>query len=233
MNREERMRSPSPASRSLGEPVAAAALATLVLGPLVPAGPAAAQEEHAPEAGAPALTVELIPREDGGIHGVVRIYSLRGGGQAAKRGQDGEADGGGAEGQGGESDGAGAMHAHRFVVELRGLEAGRTHPVHLHHGSCAEGGPVVLPLESVAADGEGSGTSRTVLSPEEMMERMREMSDAGDGGNGGHGTLHPPFFVQAHRPDGTPAACGDLHLGGEPADDGPVTAVTTAERADA
>ena len=223
------MRSPSPEARSSVEPVAAAALGVLVLSTLLPSHPAAAQEETAPEAEAAALTVELIPREEDGVHGVVRIYSLRGEGHAGEAGPGGEADGGGEEG---DADGAGAMHAHRFVVELRGLEPGRSHPVHLHHGRCAEGGPVILPLESVAADEEGSGTSRTVLTPEEMMAEMREMTDAGDGGKGGHGTLHPPFFVQAHRPDGTPAACGDLHLGAGAVDDGPVTAVSTTERAD-
>lgn len=191
--------------------------AATVLAGLVVASAGAAQEEGETEAGAPSITVELLSREDSGVHGIVRIYSLPGGHAAEGEEQ-------------GSPEASGGLHPHRFVVELRGLEAGRSHPVFLHHGRCDEGGPALLPLESVEAGEDGSGASRTVLTAEEMMTRMREAMEGEGGEASPHGAMHPPFFIQARGPDGVPAACGNLYLEGG-GDDGAVVTLAAGGEA--
>lgn len=191
----------------------AGSAAPALLGLLCLAPAAGAQEVGPPAAGAPSLTVELLSLAGSGVHGVVRIYSLPGEGHGTGDGEGPDASGG--------------LHPHRFVVELRGLEPGRSHAVRLHHGRCEAGGPALLSLESVEGGEDGSGASRTVLTAEELMARMREAMDAGGDAPGAHGALHPPFFLQAHAPDGAPAACGNLYLGGGE-DGGAVVTVATA-----
>lgn len=75
-------------------------------------------------------------------------------------------------------------------VSLMGLESGNSYPAHVHEGSCQEGGGVAAGLTSVEAqDGEGSSETRIPAG---------ELSADGS------------YFVQAHLPDGTPAACGNV-----------------------
>lgn len=75
-------------------------------------------------------------------------------------------------------------------VSLTGLESGESYPAHVHEGSCQAGGGVAAGLTSVeAGDGEGSSQTRIPAG---------ELDADGD------------YFVQAHLPDGTPAACGNV-----------------------
>lgn len=75
-------------------------------------------------------------------------------------------------------------------VSLMGLESGNSYPAHVHEGSCQEGGGVAAGLTSVEA-GNGEGSSETRIPAGEL---------SADGS----------YFVQAHLPDGTPAACGNV-----------------------
>lgn len=76
-------------------------------------------------------------------------------------------------------------------LEVLGLEAGTEYPAHLHQGSCAEGGEVVAELDSPTVASVGLGSSLTHLSAD-VMQPDRS------------------YFVQVHRPDGTPVACADV-----------------------
>lgn len=78
----------------------------------------------------------------------------------------------------------------RVRVRLTGLTSGNSYPAHIHRGTCQKGGGVAAGLTAVKA-GDGSGTSRTRI-PASKLE------------------MGASYFVQAHLPDGTPAACGDL-----------------------
>lgn len=83
-------------------------------------------------------------------------------------------------------------------LSLSGVKEGASYPAHIHQGSCTEGGPVAAPLTSVTGEAGGSGTSESVVSKSSLKDTAS-------------------YFVQAHLPDGTPAACGDIpsHDGGE------------------
>lgn len=76
-------------------------------------------------------------------------------------------------------------------LEVLGLKGDTEYPVHLHRGGCEGGGEVVAELNSPTVASVGLGSSLTSLSPD-AMERDRS------------------YFVQLHRPDGTPAACADV-----------------------
>lgn len=89
------------------------------------------------------------------------------------------------------------------TVRLNGLTSGNSYPAHIHQGTCQEGGGVAAGLTSVKA-ADGSGTSETRIPAGELS------TDAS-------------YFVQAHLPDGAPAACGDL-----PAHDGGGSSTGTA-----
>lgn len=159
--------------------------------------PLSAQEPTArPE---PSIVVALTAVGGSGVQGEMRVFSLYG--------EEGEEEREAGEG----------MHDHRFEVELRGLEPGEAYPVHLHQGTCADGGPVVLGFETVRAGTSGTGTSRTRVSFREMAAKLFARDDAPpeEHARAEHGRpeVHPPLFVQAHGPDGTPAACGDLAVG--------------------
>lgn len=82
---------------------------------------------------------------------------------------------------------ADTLHA---TVRLSGLSSGESYPVHIHQGTCQEGGGVAVGLSSVNAT-DGTGTSETSVPASEL-------------------SMDASYFVQAHLPDGTPAACGDV-----------------------
>lgn len=76
---------------------------------------------------------------------------------------------------------------------LSGLDAGSSYPAHVHEGTCKAGGGVARALTKVAAR-DSTATSRStfpasVVSPDSA------------------------YFLQAHLPDGTPAACGNVPTG--------------------
>lgn len=201
--------------------------AVLAAGPQL--GPASAQEQEA------AITVQLSPTNDSGITGTARIYEgERHGhgemmreekpeteGEKPKEGQERERMQ--REGMKGHEMMGEMSHAHRVVLALDGLREGRTYPAHIHRGTCAEGGPVLIPLESVQADASGAGSSTTSISARQIREAMQEMMGEREGmmregmegrammGERGH-MKHPPVFIMAHLPDGTPAACGDVPM---------------------
>lgn len=80
------------------------------------------------------------------------------------------------------------------TVSLTGLSSGTSYPAHIHEGTCQGGGGVAAGLTSVKA-GDGSGSSETRIPATTLS------TDAS-------------YFVQAHLPDGTPAACGNLPASG-------------------
>lgn len=164
----------------------ATALGTmLAVAALVVAAPAAAQEKgHGHDHDETDATVKLSPKNGSSVHGTALVHDA-----------------------GGEGD----MDAHRVEVRLKGLEADETYRVHLHRGTCAEGGPVLLGLNEVTADPEGRGISTTALPAEKLAQKMRE-SQGGKTEMAAGEKAHPPVFVQAHLPGGTPAACGDVPM---------------------
>lgn len=76
-------------------------------------------------------------------------------------------------------------------VSLSGLTQGDSYAAHLHNGTCQSGGGVAVGLNPVTGLADGTGTST---------KRVAMASLASGQG----------YFIQAHLPDGTPAACGDL-----------------------
>lgn len=78
----------------------------------------------------------------------------------------------------------------RVSLRLTGLEGGNSYPAHIHQGTCQKGGGVAAGLTSVTAQ-DSTGTSETRIPASKL-------------------TMDGSYFVQAHLPDGTPAACGDL-----------------------
>lgn len=160
----------------------------LAVAALTVAAPAAAQEKQEKhdkhEHDRTDATVKLSPKNGSSVHGTALI-----------RDDAGEGD----------------MDAHRVEVRLKGLEAGGTYRVHLHRGTCTEGGPVLLGLNEVKADPEGEGASTTTLPAEKVAQKMEESRDDRSEMAAGE-KAHPPVFVQAHLPGGTPAACGDVPM---------------------
>lgn len=156
------------------------------------------------------VTVQLAPRNDSGIRGTARIYESEPEAEVGEE-AEGEAHEEEYEHEEGEEHEE-ESHAHRVVVRLEGLEAGQTYPVHIHQGSCAAGGPVLMPLESVEAEPSGSGSATTTISARQLAEAMEKMEAGGEGEMEGEGHEHPTVFIQAHQPGGTPAACGDVPM---------------------
>ncbi len=76
------------------------------------------------------------------------------------------------------------------TVSLTGLTSGNSYPAHIHQGTCQEGGGVAAGLTAVEA-ADGSGSSETQVPASEL-------------------SMDASHFLQAHLPDGTPAACGDF-----------------------
>lgn len=77
------------------------------------------------------------------------------------------------------------------VVEVAGLPQEGEYPIHIHAGSCAEGGPVDTPLNPVIGQPDGTGSSTTTL----------ELADMDEADN---------LFINLHDPEGEPIACGDI-----------------------
>jgi len=87
-----------------------------------------------------------------------------------------------------------ALHSDDAVVvilELEGLPGEAQYAAHIHAGTCAAGGPVVVPLNPVAGLADGTGTSTTTLEADEV------------------GT-DTPHFIMVHGEGGTPLACGNM-----------------------
>lgn len=80
------------------------------------------------------------------------------------------------------------------TVSLTGLSSGSSYPAHIHEGTCQGGGGVAAGLTPVKP-ADGSGSSETRIPAASL-------------------SMDASYFVQAHLPDGTPAACGDLPSSG-------------------
>lgn len=91
----------------------------------------------------------------------------------------------------GEVEGEGAA----LTLTVEGLEAGTAYPAHIHSGSCAAGGPVVVGLGEITAQEDGSGGVTREVTADELPE-------------------DETLFIQVHGADGTAVACGDLNRGG-------------------
>jgi len=65
------------------------------------------------------------------------------------------------------------------------------YPIHVHAGTCEEGGRVALSLTTMMGGEGGEGTSLTTFQVSEL-------------------PLDGTYFVQMHRADGTPIACADV-----------------------
>lgn len=76
-------------------------------------------------------------------------------------------------------------------VNLSGLTEGESYAAHVHEGSCESGGGVAVGLNAVTGRADGTGTSTKRIAAATLQ--------SGQG-----------YYVQAHLPGGTPAACGDM-----------------------
>lgn len=80
-----------------------------------------------------------------------------------------------------------------FAVHLRlhGLRQGRRYTVHLHRGTCREGGGGGLQLDPVTGTAAGTGARRTVVP---------------------YGDLNPTYdhLIMVHGPDGHHVLCADV-----------------------
>lgn len=76
-------------------------------------------------------------------------------------------------------------------VSLSGLAEGQGYATHIHEGTCESGGGVAVGLSPVTGQADGTGSSTATVALEDL-----------EPGQSHH--------VQAHLPDGTPAACGDV-----------------------
>lgn len=202
--------------------------ATLLLAPLcalflAPAAtPVAAQE--AEEAGehekkSHEMVVELSPLGDSGVHGTATISAMKKGKEGREAREEGGEKGYDKGGEKAKKRGhhGKKMHPHRVTLELEGLAAGQSHPAHIHRGSCDSPGGVAIPLEAVTAGDDGTGSSTTTITPEQMKEAHGGGDDAkkGEGKKKGEkGKHHPSLLIMVHQPGGTPAACGDISAEG-------------------
>lgn len=76
-------------------------------------------------------------------------------------------------------------------LSLSGLTEGDSYAAHLHEGTCEAGGGVVVGLAAVTGQADGTGSSTKSIARSAMAPGQS-------------------YFIQAHQPDGTPAACGDV-----------------------
>ena len=75
-------------------------------------------------------------------------------------------------------------------LSLSGLTEGDGYAAHVHEGSCDSGGGVAVGLNPVTGQADGSGTSTKTVAGSALAGGQR--------------------YIQAHLPNGTPAACGDV-----------------------
>jgi CHRD domain len=75
----------------------------------------------------------------------------------------------------------------KVVIMLSGMEAGSKHAMHIHVGSCANQGPVVIGLPDVTADASGKGSVEKMVETAKLpaaayINIHQKSSDAGVGG---------------------------------------------------
>lgn len=78
----------------------------------------------------------------------------------------------------------------RLGLSLTGLNEGQSYPAHIHTGNCSAGGGVAQPLNPVAGEAGGTGSSTSTVAASVFADTT--------------------YFVQAHGSGGAPVACGDL-----------------------
>lgn len=154
-----------------------ATLATTIAAATLAATASLSAQQHQAEK----RTVELSEQNQSDVHGRALIYTPGAG--AAQPAQGGEA----------------GTAKHRVDLALKGLEAGETYRIHLHGGTCAKGGQVIMPLLKVKANDEGRATGTATVPAEKLAAAEGEKTGK-----------HANVFVQARLPDDTPVACGDV-----------------------
>jgi Cu/Zn superoxide dismutase len=75
----------------------------------------------------------------------------------------------------------------KVVVNLTGMEPNSKHAMHIHVGSCANQGPVVIGLPDIAADANGNGSIEKMVETAKIpaaayINIHQKASDAGVGG---------------------------------------------------
>jgi len=89
-------------------------------------------------------------------------------------------------------------HTLKVTLTVTGLQDNSSHPAHIHMGSCATNGPIIIPLTDVKADAGGNAVSTTMI-PNMM-----------------NGIPATGWFINVHAgptlADGqaTPITCGDI-----------------------
>lgn len=83
----------------------------------------------------------------------------------------------------------------QVMVRLVGSEPDARHEGHIHQGTCDDIGPVVVPLQPVQVDAQGSGTSTSTVD--------LPMQDAADG-------QHLISYHAAGGSPGPPVTCGEI-----------------------
>jgi hypothetical protein len=84
----------------------------------------------------------------------------------------------------------------RVVVKLNGLNPNQQSAGHIHTGKCGQQGPVVFPLNNIAADASGAGSSDTTL-PNVPYSQVT------------NGTYYVQYHVQV-SPPGKQISCGNI-----------------------
>lgn len=101
------------------------------------------------------------------------------------------------------------------TMDLTGLTEGETYSVHIHQGTCEQQGPVAAPLSSVEAEAGGRGTATTTVAMDQLTSGEGEATGEGEGMQEGEAHQMGSYYVQAHLPDGTPAACAPIQMEGQ------------------
>jgi hypothetical protein len=84
----------------------------------------------------------------------------------------------------------------RVAVKLSGLNSNQQSAGHIHTGKCGQQGPVVFPLNNIAADASGAGSSDTTL-PDVPYNQVT------------NGTYYVQYHVQV-SPPGKQISCGNI-----------------------
>jgi hypothetical protein len=83
----------------------------------------------------------------------------------------------------------------QVMVRLMGSTANATHQGHIHSGTCASPGAVVVPLQSISVDAQGSGTSTSTVDV--------PIHTAANG-------QHIVVYHEAGGSPGAPVVCGEI-----------------------